>query len=239
LILAIEDDLAFAGILYELAHELDFDCVVATAADEGLTLARELAPSGILLDVGLPDASGLSVLESLKRDSATRHIPIHVVSATDHVQTALELGAIGYALKPVQREQLVAAIHKLEEQHSREVRRVLIVEDDLEQQASMRRLLSGQDVQLVGAGSVKEALAQLERQSVDCMVLDLTLPDGSGYDLLEKMAEGGRYSFPPVIVYTGRELSREEEERLRRYSSSIIVKGARSPERLLDEVTLF
>ncbi len=239
LILVIEDDMAFAGILYELAHELDFDCAVAAGADEGLTLARELAPSGILLDVGLPDASGLAVLESLKRDPATRHIPIHVVSASDHVQTALELGAIGYALKPVQREELVTAIHKLEERHRRELRRVLIVEDDPEQQASMRRLLSGQDVQLVGAGSVKEALEQLERQSVDCMVLDLTLPDGSGHDLLQKMAEGTRYSFPPVIVYTGRDLSREEEERLRRYSRSIIVKGARSPERLLDEVTLF
>jgi signal transduction histidine kinase/DNA-binding response OmpR family regulator len=239
LILVIEDDLTFAGVLYGLAHELDFDCVVASNAEEGRRLARELAPSGILLDVGLPDASGLSVLESLKRDATTRHVPIHVVSATDHVQTALELGAIGYALKPVAREELVQAIQKLEEQHSREVRRVLIVEDDPRQQDSLRGLLGGRDVQLIGAGSVKEALGQLELQSFDCMVLDLTLPDGSGYDLLEKLAMGNRYAFPPVIVYTGRELTREEEERLRRYSSSIIVKGARSPERLLDEVTLF
>ncbi len=239
LILAVEDDSGFARILYDLAHELGFDCVVAHSAEEGLELARELSPSGILLDVGLPDSSGLSVLSSLKRDSNTRHIPIHMVSVVDHMQTALELGAIGYAVKPVARQELVVAIKKLEDQHSRGVRRVLIVEDDEQQQASLRRLLSGQGIQLIGAGSVKEALETLDRVSVDCMVLDLTLPDGSGYDLLERLAESGRYAFPPVIVYTGRDLGRDEEEKLRRYSRSIIVKGARSPERLLDEVTLF
>jgi CheY-like chemotaxis protein/signal transduction histidine kinase len=239
LVLTVEDDPVFAKILYDLAHELEFDCVVASSAEEGLALARELSPSGILLDVGLPDASGLSVLSSLKRDPNTRHIPIHMVSVADHMQTALELGAIGYAVKPVARQELVAAIEKLEERHSRQVRRVLIVEDDEQQQASLRKLLSGQGIQLIGAGSVKEALETLHRASVDCMVLDLTLPDGSGYDLLERLAESGHYAFPPVIVYTGRDLGRDEEEKLRRYSRSIIVKGARSPERLLDEVTLF
>ncbi len=239
LILAVEDDAEFARILYDLAHDLDFDCVLAATADDGLALARELGPSGILLDVGLPDASGLSVLERLKREPGTRHIPIHMVSASDNVQTALELGAIGYALKPVAREGLVAAIKKLQERHARAVRRVLLVEDDLRQQESIQKLLSGEGVEILLAGSVKEALGELEHRSFDCMVLDLTLPDGSGYDLLEKMAQGSQYSFPPVIVYTGRELLRADEERLRRYSRSIIVKGARSPERLLDEVTLF
>jgi CheY-like chemotaxis protein len=239
LMLAVEDDLEFARVLYDLAHELDFDCVIATSGSEGLSLTRELQPSGVLLDVGLPDASGLSVLERLKRDPATRHIPVHMVSAGENVQTALELGAIGYAIKPVNRDELALAIKKLDTQHARELRRVLIVEDDPKQQASLRKLLSAEAVQLVAAGSVQEALSQLEKLSVDCMVLDLTLPDGSGYDLLEKMAEGTRYSFPPVIVYTGRELERQDEERLSRYSRSIIVKGARSPERLLDEVTLF
>ncbi len=239
LILAVEDDLAFARILYELAHELDFDCVVANTADGGVTLTRELQPCGVLLDVGLPDASGLTVLERLKRDPATRHIPIHMVAASDNVHTALELGAIGYALKPVAREQLLQALRKLDAENAREIRRVLIVDDDLDQQASLRKLLQADGVQLITAGGVEEALTQLEQLSVDCMVLDLTLPDGSGYDLLEKMAGGTRYSFPPVIVYTGRELERADEERLRRYSRTIIVKGARSPERLLDEVTLF
>jgi CheY-like chemotaxis protein len=239
LILVVEDDAAFARILFDLAHELDFDCAVAQTAEEGLALAEELQPSGILLDVGLPDASGLSVLERLKRNPLTRHIPIHMASVADNVQTALELGAIGYALKPVAREDLVVAVQKLAERYEREVRRVLLVEDDVRQQQSLKRLLGGQGVEIVVAGSVKEALPELERRSFDCMVLDLTLPDGSGYDLLEKMAEGTRYSFPPVIVYTGKELERADEEKLRKYSRSIIVKGARSPERLLDEVTLF
>ena len=237
--LAIEDDPAFARILVDLAHELDFDCVVATTADEGLDLARSLAPTGILLDIGLPDASGLSVLERLKRDPSTRHVPIHVVSSSDNEQTALELGAIGYTFKPVAREDLTSAFQKLQERHTSELRRILVVEDDLRQQESVKKLLQGEGVELVTAASVKEALAQLERQSIDCMVLDLTLPDGSGHDLLEKLASGSRYSFPPVIVYTGRQLERADEEKLRRYSRSIIVKGARSPERLLDEVTLF
>jgi signal transduction histidine kinase/DNA-binding response OmpR family regulator len=239
LILVIEDDTAFARILYDLAHELDFDCVVAATADEGIALARELVPSGVLLDVGLPDASGLSVLERLKRDPATRHVPIHMLSVSDNTQTALELGAIGYALKPVAREELVKAIHKLEAQHARAVRRVLLVEDDVRQQESLKKLLSAEDVELTVAGTVKEALAELEKHGFDCMVLDLVLPDGSGHDLLESMAAGTRYSFPPVIVYTGREIARADEQKLRAYSRSIIVKGARSPERLLDEVTLF
>ena len=239
LILAIEDDLAFARILHDLSNELDFDCVVATTAEEGLELARRLSPSGVLLDVGLPDMSGLSVLERLKRDASTRHIPVHMVSVSDNVQTALELGAIGYALKPVARDELSLAIQKLDAEHARTTRRVLIVEDDPNQRTSLMQLLATEGVQLVTAGTMQEALAELERASVDCMVLDLTLPDGSGYDLLERMAGGTRHSFPPVIVYTGRDIDRKDEERLRRYSHSIIVKGARSPERLLDEVTLF
>jgi CheY-like chemotaxis protein len=239
LILAIEDDPSFARILYDQSHELDFDCVIASTADEGLELAEQLAPSGVLLDVGLPDMSGLSVLERLKRNPVTRHIPVHMISASDNAHTALELGAIGYAIKPVAREQLTQAIEKLAREHARETRHVLIVEDDPTQRASLKKLLEGEGVQLSTAGSVQEALAELDRQSVDCMVLDLTLPDGSGYDLLEKMAEGTLHSFPPVIVYTGRDIDRRDEERLRRYSQSIIVKGARSPERLLDEVTLF
>jgi CheY-like chemotaxis protein len=239
LILVVEDDVAFSRILYELAHELDFDCVVAQTADEGVKLAQELQPSGVLLDVGLPDTSGLSVLERLKRDPKTRHVPIHVVSGSDNAQTALELGAIGYALKPVAREELVTALRKLEDRHARELRRVLLVEDDERQQESIRKLLASQGVELIAVGSMKEALLQLEQSSFDCMVLDLSLPDGSGHELLERMAEGTRYSFPPVIVYTGRDLGRADEERLRAYSRSIIVKGARSPERLLDEVTLF
>ena len=239
MILAIEDDAEFAQALVALAHELDFDCVVATTAEEGLALASELRPSGVLLDIGLPDVSGLSVLERLKRDPATRHVPVHVVSALERSQVALELGAVGYLIKPATRERLAGAIRQLEQTHARDVRRLLIVEDDRELRANLQLLLAREQLEIVAVGTIAEAIEQLDRSTFDCMVTDLTLPDGSGYDLLERMSNSATGAFPPVIVYTGRALTRDEEQRLRRYSKSIIIKGARSPERLLDEVTLF
>ena len=239
LILAVEDDATFAEALVVLAHELDFDCVVATTAEEALSLAAELRPNGILLDIGLPDVSGLSVLERLKRNPDTRHIPVHVVSAMDRGQVARELGAIGFAIKPTTRERLVAAIEQLEQTSQRDVRRLLIVEDDSELRHNLELLLGREQLQIIAVGTLAGALEQLSTVTFDCMVMDLSLPDGSGYDLLEHMAGNDDVGFPPVIVYTGRALNREEEQRLRRYSKSIIIKGARSPERLLDEVTLF
>lgn len=239
LILAVEDDATFAEALVALAHELDFDCVVAGTAEQALALAGELRPNGILLDIGLPDVSGLSVLERLKRNPDTRHIPVHVVSATDRSQVARELGAIGFAIKPTTRERLVSAIEQLEQTSQRDVRRLLIVEDDSELRHNLELLLGRDQLQIVAVGTLAGALEQLSTVTFDCMVMDLSLPDGSGYDLLEHMAGNDDVGFPPVIVYTGRALGREEEQRLRRYSKSIIIKGARSPERLLDEVTLF
>ncbi|RRT96756.1 response regulator, partial [Stenotrophomonas sp. 278] len=239
MILAVEDDAAFASALVQMAHELDFDCVVAQTAEEALSLASELRPNGILLDIGLPDVSGLSVLERLKRDPATRHIPVHVVSGLERSQVALELGAIGYVIKPATRERLVEAIQQLEATNQRDVRRLLIVEDDSELRSNLKLLLGRDQLEIVGVGTIAEAMAALSGSTFDCMVTDLALPDGTGYDLLEHMAANEALSFPPVIVYTGRALTRDEEQRLRRYSKSIIIKGARSPERLLDEVTLF
>jgi CheY-like chemotaxis protein len=196
-------------------------------------------PSATILDVGLPDQSGLSVLDRLKRDVRTRHIPIHIISAGDHSQTALSLGAVGYLLKPVLRDQIAEVLKKLEDKLSQQMRRVLIVEDDQTQRDAVARLLSSREVETVTVGTAADCLKLLSEKTFDCMVLDLALPDASGYSLLEKLSEGGNYSFPPVIVYTGRELSADDEHRLRRYSKSIIIKGAKSPERLLDEVALF
>ncbi|QEL20221.1 response regulator [Limnoglobus roseus] len=238
-ILAVEDDEAFARIIYDLAHELNFNCLIATTAEEGLATAIQHRPSAVILDVGLPDNSGLSVLDRLKQDSRTRHIPVHVVSAGDYAQTALSLGAIGYMLKPVKREELVQALDQLENRLDHRLRRVLIVEDDAVQLHSLRKLLAAHDVETAGAATAAECLEQLKATTYDCMVLDLSLPDSSGYTLLETLSREDAYAFPPVIVYTGRELSADEEQRLRRYSKSIIIKGAKSPERLLDEVTLF
>jgi len=239
MILVVEDDVAFAEALVGMAHELDFDCVVAQTAEEALSLAAELRPNGILLDIGLPDVSGLSVLERLKRDPATRHIPVHVVSGLERSQVALELGAIGYVIKPATRERLVEAIQQLEATNERDVRRLLIVEDDSALRSNLQLLLGRDQLEITAVGTLAEAIAELSGSTFDCMVTDLALPDGTGYDLLEHMAGNEALGFPPVIVYTGRALTRDEEQRLRRYSKSIIIKGARSPERLLDEVTLF
>jgi len=238
-ILLVEDDPAFAMILRDLVREMGFQCVAAASANDGLIAAGQYLPSAILLDVNLPDHSGLGVLDTLKRDPRTRHIPVHMLSVSDYKREALELGAIGYALKPAKREELVEALRRLEAKFSQSVRRVLIVEDDARQRESVRQLLSNNEVQITAVASAGEALAHLKDTTFDCMVVDLNLPDLSGYDLLEKMSLQEDVAFPPVIIYTGRALDREEEQRLRRYSKSIIIKDARSPERLLDEVTLF
>lgn len=238
-ILVIEDDEHFAIILRDLARELRFTCLVATTAREGLELAKSYVPRAILLDVHLPDLSGLVVLAQLKQDPATRHVPVHVFSVTDYTQQALELGAIGCAVKPVKREQIVSAIEQIERKLKQAVRRVLVVEDVKTQRESIEALLRCGGVEIVCVGRGDEALVALARSTFDCMVLDLVLPDMSGYDLLDALASGEAFSFPPVIVYTGRPLANDEEVRLRRFASSIIIKGARSPERLLDEVSLF
>ncbi len=238
ILLVVEDDESFAAIVRDFARGMGFQCVVAGTAEEAMSLARQSRPDAVVLDLGLPDQSGLTVLDRLKHDDETRHIPVHVVSASDHTQTALSLGAIGYLVKPVKREDLADALQSLDDQLARTVRRVLIVEDDAVQREAVARLLASKDVETVGVGSAAECLERLKEQTFDCMVLDLALPDASGFSLLESLsAEGGH--FPPVIVYTGHDLSAEDEQRLRRYSSSIIIKGARSPERLLDEVSLF
>lgn len=238
-LLIVEDDRTFAGIVRDIAREASFQTLVAGTAEEALELAREHKPSGIVLDLGLPDQSGLSVLDRLKREDETRHIPIHVISASDQTQTAFSLGAMGYLVKPVKREELAHALETLEAQLTRTMRRVLIVEDDERQRDAVAKLLAGPEIETVGVGTAAECLKLLSEETFDCMVLDLSLPDASGYSLLETLSKDGEHSFPPVIVYTGRDLSQDDEQRLRRYSNSIIIKGAKSPERLLDEVTLF
>jgi CheY-like chemotaxis protein/signal transduction histidine kinase len=239
LVLVVEDDAAFARILYELAHEKKYQCLVAFDADEGLALAREYRPDAIMLDIRLPDRSGLSVLQLLKDDAQTRHIPVHVVSGSDNGEAALHLGAIGFALKPTTREQLMEVFRRIETKLTQKIKRVLLVEDDDRQRDSVVQLISDEDVEIVAVGSGEEALALLRTTIYDCMIIDLKLPDMQGNELLQRMAGESLAAFPPVIVYTGRNLSRAEEADLHKYSRSIIIKGARSPERLLDEVTLF
>jgi CheY-like chemotaxis protein/CHASE3 domain sensor protein len=239
LILIVEDDPPFATILRDLAHELGFQCIVTHTANDALAAVATYRPKAILLDMNLPDYSGLGVLDQLKRNPQMRHIPVHVVSVADYSQEALAMGAVGYAMKPVNRDQLAEALQKLEAKFSPGVRNVLVVEDDERQRESIRQLLQNEDVKITAVRTAADALARLRQTTFDCMVMDLNLPDFSGYELLQKMAEAEDVAFPPVIVYTGRSLTTDEEQRLRRFSKSIIIKDARSPERLLDEVTLF
>ncbi|MCC7642055.1 MULTISPECIES: response regulator [unclassified Janthinobacterium] len=238
-VLVIEDEPSFAGILFDLAHEMQYRCLVAHGADEGLRLAEEFLPDAILLDMGLPDRPGLLVLQQLKENPLTRHIPVHIVSGNDQIQEAMQLGAIGYTTKPRTREQLKEVFRKLESKFTQQMKRILLVEDDERQRESVVHLISDDDVEITAVALGEQALELLKTQIFDCMIIDLKLPDIQGNELLERMEHEELCSFPPVIVYTGRNLSREEEADLMKYSRSIIIKGARSPERLLDEVTLF
>ncbi len=238
-VLVIEDEPQFAHILYDLAHELDYRCLVAHSAEDGLELATSHHPDAILLDMRLPDGSGLSVLQRLKENPGTRHIPVHVISVEDMAEAALHMGAVGYALKPATRDQLKGVFGKLEARLTQKMRRVLVVEDDKLQRDSIARLIGDDDIEIVAVEFGEQALEQLRHHIFDCMIIDLKLPDMQGDELLARMGSEEIRSFPPVIVYTGRNLTRAEEAELLKYSRSIIIKGARSPERLLDEVTLF
>ncbi|NCT81076.1 response regulator [Pseudomonas stutzeri] len=238
-VLVIEDEPQFARILYDLAHELNYSCLLAQNADDGFDTAVQYKPDAILLDMRLPDHSGLTVLERLKENPATRHIPVHVVSVEDRKEAALQMGAVGYAMKPTTREDLKEVFGRLEAKLAQEVKRILLVEDDARQRESVSRLIEDVDIEITAVEFGEQALELLRSTVFDCMIIDLKLPDMDGSELLERMAREDICSFPPVIVYTGRNLTRDEEAALLKYSRSIIIKGARSPERLLDEVTLF
>jgi signal transduction histidine kinase/CheY-like chemotaxis protein/CHASE3 domain sensor protein len=238
-ILVVEDEPNFAQILFDLAHELGYQCLVAHGADEGYSLATRFIPDAILLDMRLPDHSGLTVLQRLKEHAETRHIPVHVISVEDRFEAAMHMGAVGYAIKPTTREELKDVFARLEAKLTQKVKRVLLVEDDDLQRESIARLIGDDDIEITAVGLAQEALDLLRSTIYDCMIIDLKLPDMLGNDLLKRMSIEDICSFPPVIIYTGRNLTRDEESELRKYSRSIIIKGARSPERLLDEVTLF
>ncbi|MFP5392218.1 MAG: response regulator [Gammaproteobacteria bacterium] len=238
-VLVIEDDPTFARILFDLAHEMGFRCLVAHSAADALAMTSTYSPDAILLDLGLPDGSGMDVLQKFKANPQARHIPVHIVSANDRADAALQLGAVGYVIKPATRERLRQVFATLEGKFTQQLKRVLLVEDDERQRKSVVELIDDEDVEITAVASATEALDLLRAHVFDCMIIDLKLPDMHGHELLRRMATEEICSFPPVIVYTGRNLTRDEEAELMKYSRSIIIKGARSPERLLDEVTLF
>jgi CheY-like chemotaxis protein len=239
-VLIVEDDAAFAKTELEIARQRGFKGIVALRGDSGLALAHEFKPDAIILDMKLPVMDGWTVLDHLKHHPETRHIPVHIVSGGDGRTTALRAGAVAYVEKPATKEALDEAFSELSSFLERGVRNLLVVEDDEEQRQAVAELVgAGEDVDVTGVGSADEALAALENKRFDCMVLDLKLPDTSGFQLLEKLKQDERFATLPVIVYTGKELTRREETRLKKYADTIIVKDASSPERLLDETSLF
>jgi signal transduction histidine kinase/CheY-like chemotaxis protein/HAMP domain-containing protein len=240
-VLIVEDDADFARTELAIARERGFKGLVALRGDTGLALAREFRPDAIVLDLSLPVLDGWTVLDRLKRHPATRHIPVHIVSAVAEIQPALLAGAAAFLQKPASHEALQEVFGEIESFIERDVRRLLVVDDDEAQRNAIVELVGGDgDVDIVAVGSSEEALEALDAEPpFDCMVLDLKLPKMTGFDLLEKVKrEEGMHPLP-VIVYTSQQLTRREETKLKRYAETIVVKDARSPERLLDETSLF
>ncbi|MGI9065397.1 MAG: HAMP domain-containing protein [Pyrinomonadaceae bacterium] len=238
-VLIVEDDISFAGILLDLAREKGFKGLVATSGAMALLLARKYKPAAITLDIRLPDRDGWTVLDRLKHDPETSHIPVHIITVEEQRQRALQQGAFNHVQKPVTHEDLGKAFDGIREFADRRIRKLLVVEDDDVQRMSVVELIGNGDVHTTAVATGEEALMALKDERFDCMVLDLKLPDMSGFDLIEKLqTDLGRYDLP-IIIYTGKELTRKEELHLKKVADAIIVKEASSPERLLAETALF
>ena len=238
-LLIIEDDHKFARIFLEIAREQGFKVIVALESKIGLALAQQFKPDAITLDIQMPDTDGWSILDRLKRDSETRHIPVYILSVDDRKQRGLQLGAITYLQKPISSEDLNQALIEIKGFIERKVRNLLIIEDDPVQAQSIIELIGNGDVQSTAVHTGNEALKILASQRFDCMVLDLGLPDMTGLELIERIKQQSSLLKLPIIVYTGKELTRQEDIQLRRLAETIIIKNVRSPERLLDETALF
>ncbi len=237
-LLIVEDDINFARILLDMTRQQGFKGIVALRGVSGLEMARQLKPDAIVLDIRLPDMDGWMVLDRLKHDLNTRHIPVHIISATEGRQRGLQLGAIAYLQKPVAPEALNQALTEIKGFIERQVKNLLVVEDDDVQRHSIVELIGNSDVFTTPVSTGAEALAAIKAGHFDCVVLDLGLPDMNGFELIEQInreTAGGL----PIIVYTGKELTRAEETELKRIAETIIIKDVSSPERLLDETALF
>jgi CheY-like chemotaxis protein/signal transduction histidine kinase len=238
-VLIIEDDAMFASVLLELAREQGFKGLIATDGAAALGLAHRYKPHAITLDIGLPDMDGWALLDLLKHDQRTRHVPIHVISIDDQKRRGLKAGAFGFLEKPVDRDALLEALSRTREFVNRPVKTLLLVEDDEGQRMSISELLGSDALEVTGVGTAEGALAALQARRFDCAIVDLGLPDLPGAELIEKIraASGGREL--PIIVYTGQDLSKDQERRLERMASTVIVKDTESSDKLLDETALF
>jgi HAMP domain-containing protein/CheY-like chemotaxis protein/signal transduction histidine kinase len=238
-LLIVEDDPHYARVLCDLSRDKGFKVLVALRGAEALALAREFHPTAISLDVFLPDMLGWTVLNHLKQDPATRHIPVQMLTLDEDRQHGLARGAFAFVTKPSNPDELEQALSRMKEYSAPRRKRLLIVEDNPAEQFSIRELLGHDDIDIMVAASGAEALQLVGRDSFDCVVLDLRLPDMSGFDILERFRDDPHVKDLPVVVFTGKELTPEEDARLHTLARSVVVKGVESPERLLDETALF
>ncbi|MFB2767940.1 response regulator [Pelatocladus sp. BLCC-F211] len=238
-LLIVEDDIKFARILLDIAHQCDFKGILAYSGNTGLALAQEYQPTAILLDIHLPGIDGWTVLDRLKHDANTRHIPVHVMTIEQGKQRSLQQGAIAYLQKPISSEALHQSLTKIKGFVERQVKNLLIVEDNDNQRQSLVALIGNGDVATTAVSTGSEALSAIAHKQFDCVVLDLGLPDMSGFELIEQIKQQPKGETLPIIVYTARELTRSEDTQLRRIAETVIIKDVRSPERLLDETALF
>ena len=239
ILLIVEDDPHYARILVDLARDKGFKALLAMRGDDALNLAKQYQPTAVSLDVFLPDMLGWNVLSQLKQSSLTRHIPVQIVTLDEDRQHGLARGAFSFVTKPTTREGIADALSRIKEFSAPRRKRLLVVEDNKAEQMSIRELLGHDDIEIVNAGTGDEALAALRNRPCDCVVLDLRLPDMSGFEVLERMRADDALTDVPVVVFTGRELSAEEDAQLHTMARSIVVKGVESPERLLNETALF
>jgi CheY-like chemotaxis protein/signal transduction histidine kinase len=239
ILLIVEDDPHYARILMDLAHDEGFKVVVAMRGDDALDLAAEYNPTAISLDIFLPDMLGWTVLSQLKQNAKTRHIPVQIITLDEDRQHGLARGAFSFVTKPTSAEGVQRALSKVRAYVQPRKKRLLVIEDNPAEQVSIEALLGYSDIEIETVGTGAEAITALRERQVDCVVLDLRLPDISGFELLHQLGKDPHFSDIPVIVFTGRDLSAEEDTQLHAMARSIVVKGVESPERLLDETALF
>ena len=238
-VLIIEDDLKFASILLKQANNKGFKCLSAVTGEDGLLLAAKYQPKAIILDMNLPGMNGHHVLLELKANPSVRHIPVHIISANERSLEPIKEGAVEYLMKPVNKQELEETFNRIENFVSRKIKNLLIIEDNENSRKAMRILIGNGDLKCFEAGTGQDALNIYEQNQIDCIILDIGLPDMSGFDLIHKLENIKSKNIPPVIVYTGKELTKEENNELQKYAESIIIKGVKSEERLLDETALF
>jgi CheY-like chemotaxis protein len=237
--LIVEDDPSYAPIIVDLARNAGFKVLVASRGADAIELVRRYRPSAVSLDVFLPDMLGWTVLSQLKRDPATRHIPVQVLTQDEDRQHGLARGAFAFVTKPATADGLNVALSKIKAFSTPRRKRLLVVDDNEAERQSIAALLGHDDVDITTAGTGTAALIALNEQAYDCVVLDLKLPDISGFEVLERIRDEPKLRDVPVVVFTGKELTVEEDARLRTLARSVVVKGVESPDRLLDETTLF